>query len=42
MPVTRVNATTIGNGQPGPITRKLVETYWAWHKLPQYSSAIEY
>lgn len=42
MPVARVNASPIGTGEPGPITRKLVETYWAWHKLPQYSRAIAY
>lgn len=42
MPVTRVNGKAIGDGRPGPVTKQLVETYWAWHKLPQYSSPIAY
>lgn len=27
MPVVKVDETTIGNGQPGPITRKLQQSY---------------
>lgn len=42
MPVTRVNEHPIGTGQPGRITAQLGETYWAWHKLPQYSTPIAY
>lgn len=42
MPVTRVNGAAIGKGEPGAITRKLAETYWAWHRLPKYSTPIEY
>jgi branched-chain amino acid aminotransferase len=42
MPVVRVNGTAIGSGEPGPITRELAETYWAWHRLPQYATPIEY
>jgi branched-chain amino acid aminotransferase len=42
LPVARVNGTRIGSGEPGPITRQLVETYWAWHGLPQYNTPIAY
>jgi len=42
MPVTRVNDKKIGDGQPGPITRQLAQTYWAWHQLPKYSTPIQY
>ena len=42
LPVTRVDQQAIGNGQPGPITRQLVQTYWAWHADPAYSRAIDY
>jgi branched-chain amino acid aminotransferase len=42
MPVTRVNGAAISGGVPGPITRELGATYWDWHKLPQYSTPIEY
>lgn len=42
MPVTRVNGRTIGVGVPGRVTGKLNASYWEWHKLPQYSTAIAY
>lgn len=42
LPVTRVDGRTIGDGSPGPTTRQLLETYWAWHRLPQYSQPIDY
>lgn len=42
LPVTRVDQHLIGDGNPGPITRKLVQTYWAWHADPAYSLAIDY
>ncbi len=42
LPVTRLDQQVIGGGQPGPITRRLVQTYWAWHADPAYSLAIDY
>ena len=42
MPVTRVNGAAIAGGEPGRITQELNATYWAWHKLPQYSTPIAY
>ena len=42
LPVTMVDKRPIGNGRPGPITRQLVQTYWAWHADPAYSLAIDY
>lgn len=42
MPVTRVNGQALGDGQPGPVTQRLAQTYWAWHKLPQYSTPVPY
>ncbi len=42
LPVTRVNHLPIGDGKPGPITRRLVQTYWAWHADPAYSLGIDY
>jgi branched-chain amino acid aminotransferase len=42
MPVTRVDQRPIGDGSPGPITRQLVRTYWAWHEDPAHSLAIDY
>jgi len=42
LPVSQVDARPVGGGKPGPITRRLVETYWAWHALPQHSQPIAY
>jgi len=42
LPVTKVDHVDIGNGRPGPVTQRLVETYWAWHKDPAYSLPIDY
>ncbi len=42
LPVTRVDQQAIGDGKPGPITRQLVQTYWAWHADPAYSRPINY
>jgi branched-chain amino acid aminotransferase len=42
LPVTRVDGSVIGAGTPGPITRRLVETYWAWHRDARYSTPIAY
>ena len=42
LPVTVVDNRAIGDGKVGPITQKLVQTYWAWHAEPAYSLAIDY
>lgn len=42
LPVRQVDDRTIGNGAPGAITARLVETYWAWHADPAYSLPIDY
>ena len=42
LPVTWVDDQRIGDGAPGPVTQRLVATYWAWRKLPTYSLAIDY
>ncbi len=42
LPVTRVDGRTIGDGRPGRITRLLLQTYWAWHDDPAYSTPIDY
>ncbi len=42
LPVTMVDKRVIGDGRPGPITRQLVQTYWAWHADPAYRLAIDY
>lgn len=42
LPVTMVDKRMIGDGTVGPITRQLLQTYWAWHTDPAYSAAIDY
>lgn len=42
LPVTRLDGQPVGDGQPGPLTRRLVDTYWAWHKDPAYSQPVDY
>ena len=42
VPVTQVDRRRIGDGVPGPVTRQLIETYWAWHRDPAYSLAVDY
>lgn len=42
LPVTRVDHAPVGDGQVGPVTRRLVETYWAWHRDPRYSTPVAY
>lgn len=42
LPVTRVDGEPVGTGSPGPVTTRLVETYWNWHRLPQFSRPVRY
>lgn len=42
LPVTKVDQHAIGGGEPGPVTRKLVQTYWAWHADPALRLEIDY
>jgi len=42
LPATKVDQIQIGDGLPGIITRRLVQTYWDWHAKPAYTMAIDY
>ena len=42
LPITRVDGRLIANGLVGPITQRLVQTYWDWHRDPAYSTPIDY
>jgi branched-chain amino acid aminotransferase len=42
LPVTVVDGAAIGDGTPGAITRRLVDTYWAWHSDPALNRPIDY
>lgn len=42
MPVIKIDDTTIGAGQPGPVTARLRELYWALHEDPDYTTPVDY
>lgn len=42
MPVTRLNGAPIGDGRPGPMTRRLFDAYWAKHEDPAWSLVVDY
>jgi branched-chain amino acid aminotransferase len=42
LPVTVVDGAAIGDGKPGAITRRLVDTYWVWHGDPALNRPIDY
>ncbi len=42
IPVTRIDDVAVGDGAPGPITRRMGELYWASHTDPDYITPISY
>jgi branched-chain amino acid aminotransferase len=42
LPVTRVDHVPLGDGEPGPLTTRLRDRYWAWHEDPSETTAVEY
>ena len=42
LPVTRVDGNPVAGGAVGPLTHRLVETYWAWHRDARYSTPVKY
>lgn len=42
MAVTRIEGAPVGDGRPGPLTRRLTELYWEKHSDPAWSTAIDY
>lgn len=41
-PVVELGGRIYANGRPGPMFRKIEETYWAWHKRPELSTPVRY
>ncbi len=41
MPVVEIDGVMIGTGVPGPLTLSLRDAYWAMHRDPQYSTAVD-
>ena len=42
MPVARIDGKAVGDGRPGPLTRRLREAYWAAHEDPKYTTPVDY
>ncbi len=42
LPVTRIDGRSVANGEVGPVTRRLMQTYWEWHADPRYSTPVRY
>jgi branched-chain amino acid aminotransferase len=42
MPVTRVDGSPVGDGQPGPVTLDLSRRYWQAHADPEFCEAVDY
>ena len=42
IPVTRIDGRAVGDGQPGPLTIRLRDLYWAIYDDPRYATPIDY
>lgn len=42
MPVATLDGAPVGSRRPGPVTKRIRETYWEWHADPQLSEAVDY
>lgn len=42
MPVCKIDGKEVGNGAPGPVTKKLTTSYWNRHTSPEWTEPIDY
>ena len=42
IPVTRIDGHQVSNGDPGPLTRRLITLYWEKHNDPAWSLGVDY
>jgi len=42
MPVTRIDGEAVGEGAPGPLTRRLTALYWEKHRDPVWSTPVRH
>ncbi len=40
IPIIEVDRRRIGDGKPGPITRRLTDAYWKMHVDPKYATKV--
>lgn len=42
MPITKLDGQLVGTGSIGPVTRQLLNLYWAAHSDPRYATPVSY
>ncbi len=42
LPVARVDGKPVGGAVPGPVTQRLLQAYWDWHRDPRYATPVRY
>jgi branched-chain amino acid aminotransferase len=42
IPITRVDGRPVGDGAPGPLTRRLRDSYWELHRDPRFATPVPY
>ena len=42
VPVTKVDHVPLGDGEPGPLSIRLKDRYWAWHEDPAETTPVDY
>lgn len=42
MPIATLDREAVGDGSPGPVTRRLRDLYWAAHDDPRYTTPVAY
>lgn len=42
MPITSLDGDPVGDGTPGPVTRRLRDLYWEAHSDPRYITPVDY
>lgn len=41
MPAARIDGRILSNDRPGPVSRRIRETYWAWHEQGRHLTPVE-
>jgi branched-chain amino acid aminotransferase len=42
MPIAFLDGAPVGEGKPGPVTTKIRNTYWDWHRDPRFALPVQY
>jgi branched-chain amino acid aminotransferase len=42
LPVTRIDHRPVADGEPGPLTTRIAQRYWAWNEAGPEGTPIDY